>query len=191
MNKLVTKVLIFAFAISMLGTINSYAQQTKGANLNAFNNHGNAPIHTAIYARNLEMVKVLIENGADINLKNKGGIDTPLTLAIGLYSFMSQQEQRFIRDHKYKERKLYTCYKTDYKKFSKYENIVLDKEACKEIAKYLVDAGADLDIEDFLGRTPFQLATVCGLEEVADIITAKRNLVHGILNDIYYTVKNW
>ena len=63
------------------------------------------------------------------------------------------------------------------------------KERYLEIIKYLVDA--DLDIEDSIDRTPFQLATHYGLEDVADIITAKRNFAHGILNDIYYAVKNW
>ncbi|MBT4007870.1 MAG: hypothetical protein HOF07_01185 [Elusimicrobiaceae bacterium] len=243
MNKLVTKVLIFAFAISMLGTINSYAQNNiwttnkgkeikkiyhifeaikrhkdtetikkmiddtdpanlnisdfnsytlihialgsnnkeilkylmeKGANPNTFNNLNNAPIHTAIYARNLEMVKVLIENGADINLKDKKPNirHTPLTLAIDSYQYAKYSSTAERRKQL--------------------------RKASTDIAKYLVDAGADLGIENAQGYTPFQLASHTSQKELAKYIATNDKYIatktrwgNEILNDIYHFVENW
>jgi ankyrin repeat protein len=52
-----------------------------GADINKQDNiHGNTSLHDAIEKENIKMVQFLIENGADISIKNKHG-DSPLQLA--------------------------------------------------------------------------------------------------------------
>jgi len=53
----------------------------KGADVNALNNQGSAPIHTAARQRHDELIKLLIANKADVNLIDSNGM-TPLLHAV-------------------------------------------------------------------------------------------------------------
>jgi len=55
---------------------------TQDINLNSLDSNGFAPLHWAIHYNQYEIVKLLIENGADIYLKDKAGRDA---LASSLY----------------------------------------------------------------------------------------------------------
>lgn len=46
------------------------------------NDHGNTPIHNAVRKGHTKVVKVLLENGADLSIKNVKG-KTPIDLAYG------------------------------------------------------------------------------------------------------------
>ena len=49
----------------------------KGANINAGNNDGNTPLHTAVFLGEYEIVQLLVKNGADVNVRNDDG-DAPM-----------------------------------------------------------------------------------------------------------------
>ena len=46
----------------------------KGANVNATNKNHGTPLHLAAFVGHLEIVKLLAENGADLNAANKDEI---------------------------------------------------------------------------------------------------------------------
>jgi ankyrin repeat protein len=52
-----------------------------GADPNALDNSGVAPLHRAVRTRSSQAVRALLDNGADLRLKNKSG-STPLHLAV-------------------------------------------------------------------------------------------------------------
>ena len=55
----------------------------KGAPVNAFDGDGNAPLHYAVQRKDLKIVKLLVEHGADINLaRDIDERETPLDLAL-------------------------------------------------------------------------------------------------------------
>ena len=49
----------------------------KGANINAGNNDGNTPLHTAVFLGEYEIAQLLVKNGADVNVRNDDG-DAPM-----------------------------------------------------------------------------------------------------------------
>lgn len=55
---------------------------SKGADINAKDSDGKAPLHWAIKEENLDIIECLISNGADVNAKDKYD-KTPLHWAIG------------------------------------------------------------------------------------------------------------
>ena len=50
-------------------------------NLNAIDGEGLSVLHRAVRANNIQAVRTLLDNGADINLKDKDGF-TPLYAAV-------------------------------------------------------------------------------------------------------------
>ena len=58
----------------------NFLLQNKLVDVNARDTFGRTALHYACSAGQLELVKVLIENGADVNQKNNGG-ETPLIKA--------------------------------------------------------------------------------------------------------------
>lgn len=52
--------------------------------VNVTNTFGRAPLHVACFGNNVEMVKVLLDMGADVNgvMKSKGHLLTPLDAAL-------------------------------------------------------------------------------------------------------------
>ena len=46
-----------------------------GSNLNAQNNNGDTPLMEACFYKREELIKILIQNGADVLIKNKRGED--------------------------------------------------------------------------------------------------------------------
>jgi ankyrin repeat protein len=55
----------------------------KGANVNSQDWYGVSPLTITAIVENIELVKVLLENGADINIKNEK-VHTPLSYAASL-----------------------------------------------------------------------------------------------------------
>ncbi|MBT3393441.1 MAG: ankyrin repeat domain-containing protein [Elusimicrobiaceae bacterium] len=61
----------------------------------------------------------------------------------------------------------------------------------KELVQRLLDVDVNIDRTDGNGRTPFQLASYLGYENIADSITAKRKYwIKRFSNDIYYNINN-
>ena len=79
-----------------------------GADPNAVDTSGVAPLHRAVRTRSTAAVRVLLEGGADVRLRNKSG-STPLHLAVrdtgrsGAGSVEAREEQaaivQLLRDH--------------------------------------------------------------------------------------------
>jgi len=68
---------------------------SQNADVNAQSTAGYTPLHHAVIHRNFEIVKLLIENGADINIVDFG-LQTPLSLATemnlpGIWDLLAQQ----------------------------------------------------------------------------------------------------
>ena len=52
-----------------------------GADINKADNYGRTPLHVAAFADYPEMVRFLIENGADFHVTTRGELQTPLHFA--------------------------------------------------------------------------------------------------------------
>lgn len=55
-----------------------------GVDINFGDHNGNTPLHIAVATNNLEVAKLLLEKGANLEIKNKNNL-TPLSLAIFCY----------------------------------------------------------------------------------------------------------
>ena len=52
-----------------------------GADINAVHDTGTTPLHVSVQRGNYEMSKILIQNGANVEIKDKGPQRTPLIMA--------------------------------------------------------------------------------------------------------------
>ncbi|KAI0281936.1 ankyrin repeat protein, partial [Russula aff. rugulosa BPL654] len=97
-------------------------------------NYGNTPLHSAA-CRDLEMVEVLLEYGVDVNAQNSY-CRTPLSFAAGAG-----------RRSKY----------TDSSGFTPLHDASEDGNI--EIARVLLEHGANVEVKDNEGRTPLDIAS--------------------------------
>lgn len=54
--------------------------------MNLQNNHGISPLHNAVQKEKVELVRLLVENGADVTLKDKNG-QTAEEIALEKYCY--------------------------------------------------------------------------------------------------------
>lgn len=73
----------FSILIGHQGIIKVLIDTSNKSILNSVNKNFNTPLHLAILEESISIVKLLVENGANINLKNKEGY-TPLDLVMKL-----------------------------------------------------------------------------------------------------------
>lgn len=85
--------------------------ENKKVDINAVNDNGNTALHMAAFNNRPEMVKYLLEHGADPSLRNKDGVfsgDTPLDQARGdevkqlLRDAISKTQKNYTTDSKWK-----------------------------------------------------------------------------------------
>lgn len=65
-----------------------------GADVNTFSQNGNTPLHLAIEQGYLEIIKILVQSGADVNLRDTYGLWTPLLHAVDQVSDAAIQRKR-------------------------------------------------------------------------------------------------
>ena len=121
-----------------------------GADMNARDKDGFTPLHAAAQTGHLPLVDLLILRGADLNLGSNQGV-TPLILAAQ-------------KGH------------LEIVKLLVEKGAVVDQPANDgylNVAKLLVNKGADIHQASNQGLTPFQVAALCGQNEVADYLMSK------------------
>ena len=115
------------------------------------NVHGHRPLHMATYNENIQIVRILIEAGANVNIQNKVG-DTPLHLAT------NNENIHIIR--------ILIEAGADVNKRNNNGILPLDNNINKEYSNnnysiliMLIRAGTDLNSQDNDGYTPLHVAT--------------------------------
>ena len=120
----------------------------KGADINIQEDkQGDTPLHVAIKHNRLKAIKILIENGSDINAKNKN-IKTPLHLAselnhIEVIKLLIQNGADINSKSKYDFKPLHIASQNGY----------------IEAIKLLIQNGADINSKNVEGITPLHLAS--------------------------------
>jgi len=136
----------------------------KGVDVNS-QVHGSTPLHSAVSHCQLEVVKYLVDNDADVNMVDKKG-RTPLHLAVSCedpYDFSDNFVLKFldIIDGIQKEVIGDDENADSWIKSSRSHVYSLMRKFCQdrlEIVKYLVMRGADLSVKNKEGKTPIDIA---------------------------------
>jgi ankyrin repeat protein len=129
--------------------------------INAKDSSGDIPIHHAIRANNLEMVKLLIENGADINIKDDVNY-TPLHVARLIKGEVEDQEIIKLLEEKGaidegKEEKIIECPGPT------------EEEVLKRV-KEMIASGKDINLKDEYGSTELHMAALRGHINVVKLL---------------------
>ena len=114
------------------------------------NQYGDSPLHKAAKSGHTELVLLLIENGADVNAKDKWGV-TPLHWA----ARKGRKEIAELLINKGADMNAKGYYGTP-----------LHLTTSKEIAELLIAKGADVNAKDKKGKTPLDEA----VGEIADLL---------------------
>ncbi|MCK4292302.1 MAG: ankyrin repeat domain-containing protein, partial [Planctomycetes bacterium] len=135
---------------------------SQGADIDAKDEDGRTPLHTAAKAGHLDIVKLLISKGADVNVRSTEEL-TPLHAAA--------------RAGHLDMAKLLISEGVDVSSDSQaWESTPLHSAAHKgrlDMVKLLVAKGAKLEKKNFNGQTPLYLAAYSNRLEVADFLLAK------------------
>ena len=115
-----------------------------GAEINSMDVSNNTPLDWAVCKNQILIAKLLLQNGADVNIKGGTIFDTPLHVAAG-FGFLEMVEM-LIRKGADIEAKDYFARKPLHL-------------ANDEITKILIQMGAKLDAKDNRGDTPIHTAT--------------------------------
>nr|ADD82928.1 transient receptor potential cation channel subfamily A member 1 [Python regius] len=135
------------------------------SHINSLDNARNSPLHLAVQSRDLEMIRMCIEYGAQVDLKQNDkctalhfaatqGATEILKLMISSYT--GEVSLINVVDGK-KETLLHRAALFDH---------------C-EMAEYLISMGAHIDSVDTEGRTPLLLATSCGSWKLVNLLLSK------------------
>lgn len=142
-----------------------------GVNVDVMDNHGTAPLHTAIRSGDVAVAKALIEAGADVNAKNvnhQGDSDnSPLHLAIH-------------EGHGDLARLLIEA-GADVQARNHAGNPPVQVAAfagLPEVIKLLVEAGSPVNLQDQVGDTPLHDAALKGQVEAARVLLEAGADVH-------------
>lgn len=138
--------------------------------VNAKNKYGNTPLHKAYWEKNFEMVKYLVEKGADVNAKNKW-LETPLHEAAA--------------NGQLKVIEYLITNKADVNAKDKENVTPLHKAAFwqnLELVKYLIGKGADVSLQDKAGNTL--------LHRVASWSQSGEGVIYLVKNGAQIDIKN-
>jgi len=131
----------------------------RGGNINERDpKTGKTPLHVAVDNKQTELVKSLIEKGADVNATDNEKY-TPLTLAVqsnnkDVVNILIERDADVdARDSSGYTPLLWATYSGNV-----------------EIVKILIDGGADVDIDDSYGTTPLIIAVSSGHFEIAKLL---------------------
>lgn len=114
---------------------------------------GNAAIHYSANDMNLNVVKMLVLNGADINLSDKSGLTAPMINANK--GFMQKEFIEFYTD----PANGYDINKQDKDGNSLLHHCVMKKQiGGDEIIKTIINSGADVNLKNKAGLTPYDAA---------------------------------
>jgi ankyrin repeat protein len=140
---------------------------SKGANINAkeFYNESTA-LHAAARENDLEMIELLLQNGAEVNATDKEG-STALAIRVSDIRFAADSVSRKKKDGNYAEAQ---------KEWA-------DVEEMMKTVKLLLDRGADVNVRDRFGDTPLGQATICGYKELVALLLAKGADANAVSND--------
>ena len=142
---------------------NKKAQKVYSLNKRGFNSRKNyTPLEYAIKKGNQEMVKILIENGADINTINKKG-DTPLTYAI------QKGSKKMTRVLIEQGADINAMGKDGYTPLT-----YAIQKGNKEIMKMLLESGVDVNKKDGIGNTPISLAIKKGKFSISYLLIKRK-----------------
>ncbi|WP_341813296.1 ankyrin repeat domain-containing protein [Wolbachia endosymbiont (group B) of Germaria angustata] len=166
--------------------------------VNTLDEYGYSPLRFAIENSNLQIVKYLIENGADLDIKYEKGF-TPLHFAalfgnLELARYLVDEEHvSFNVLDKYGKSPLHFAFENGRIELVKYlvgekkANInVLDNQHMAplhfvaengnlELAKYLIGNGADFYLRDKFGFTPLERAIDRGQDDIVKYLTEVKN----------------
>lgn len=145
---------------------------SKGADVNAGNQYGKKPIHFATEAGNDSIVKMLIDNGADVNAKIKSELAdegiTPLMIACDKLSYSTVK--LLITNH------------SNINDTSSYGETAVSKtlgntsneDSILQIIKFLVENGADINKADAHKTLPIAFACMNGHYKVVKYLVANK-----------------
>lgn len=135
-----------------------------GVDVNCMNEDGEFPLKTACWLGNREIVELLIENGADVNLADESEFDTSLMMA------SRHGHAEIVR--------LLLKNAVDVNAQDDYDNTSLTRAAewgHLEVVRLLLENGANSSLRDEFDKTPLELAKENGHFEVAELIRKIEN----------------
>ena len=119
-----------------------------GAKVNAHGPNGMTALMFAVLVGSPEMVSLLLRNGADIDARDHGG-NTALICASGPFSMTRETDDGASRTMR-------------------------SLSGNPEIVRLLISAGADVNMKNDAGYTPWSLASSAGYDDIAGSCTASR-----------------
>jgi ankyrin repeat protein len=122
------------------------------ADVNAVNGRDRTPLHEAAQEGHLQAAKLLLDNGADVDVKDDLG-QTPLHSTAGMS--MSEDVSSWLGEGADE---------------GEDQGDVIRNAARLEIARLLLDKGAEVSAKDNDGMTPLQLAIEANRKTLADLL---------------------
>jgi ankyrin repeat protein len=131
---------------------------TKGTDINAMDENGITPVSRAVWRDNIDVVKLLISKGADINLKNKYSYSP-------LHSVKSKEVARLLiengadvnatdSDGNTPLHEVFMPEKDWTARIKIGANVSYCDTNLKELVEYLIEQGADVKVKNKRGETP-------------------------------------
>ena len=158
----------------------------EGADVNAMDKDGNTPLHIVTHSGHKEMIKLLISNGAHVNAKDEGGW-TPLHFAASgghkeiaelMLANGADVNAKDFSDYTPLHRaaggghnemiKLLISNGADVNAKGRFGTPIHNavSSGYKEIVQLLVDEGADVNAKEWRGKTPLDMATPLGRQDL-------------------------
>jgi len=128
----------------------------------------NTPLHSVAWYGDVEMVQVLLNLEADVNIGNNGGMSPLNNLSLDPISGTDHRQSlanvaRILLDHGADVNARNDPGRTPLHTTTKAGFI--------EVVRVLLEHGADVGAEDEDGRTPFSLAKECGYDEIMKLLS--------------------
>ena len=146
----------------------------RGANAEAVDDAGMTPIFYAVDGRQSDAVLMMVEYGCNVNLSDDYG-DTPLHWAV--------KKDDIDVVHALCDSKIIDMDLTNAKSRKNTALHFAAEIGHDDIAKYLIDNGANLEALNEDGETPLKVATKKGHKDMCDLIS-RELYVKGTMNDI-------